>query len=146
MISSDPLIVAIVDDLEQITALVGGEWFGSPVVDDNDGIGALQRGHQARKTTFAAAPGRGRQRGATLVYRGRRKPSRQALLPRAQANQDFPVPVGPRTMAKWLQSRTTHWQVASVLKRDRSRPRGTYGKSMFSDGGRLTELGGGQSA
>jgi hypothetical protein len=38
---------------EQIAALVGGERFGSPVVDDDE-IGALERGHQARKAAFAA--------------------------------------------------------------------------------------------
>jgi len=30
------LVVAIVDDLKQITALVGGERFGSPVVEDEE--------------------------------------------------------------------------------------------------------------
>ena len=38
------LIVAIIDDFEQIAALVGGERLGSPVVNDNE-IGALERGH-----------------------------------------------------------------------------------------------------
>ncbi|MGY4408427.1 hypothetical protein ACVWW4_000163 [Bradyrhizobium sp. LB7.1] len=47
------LVVAIVDDLEQITALLGGERFGSPVIK-NEEIDALEGCDQARQTAFAA--------------------------------------------------------------------------------------------
>lgn len=50
------LVVAIIDDLEQVTALVGGEWLGSPVVE-NDEIGAFERRHQTRMTAFATCLG-----------------------------------------------------------------------------------------
>ena len=50
------LVVAIVDDLEQITTLVGGERFRSPVVEDEE-IDALQRRDQACQTAFAARLG-----------------------------------------------------------------------------------------
>src|SRR6185312_14544258 len=40
------LVVAIIDDLKQITTLVGGERFGSPVVEDEE-IDALEIGEQA---------------------------------------------------------------------------------------------------
>ena len=110
------LVVAIIDDLEQIAALVGGERFRSPVVEDEE-IDALQRRDQARQTAFAARLGEiGKQAGCSLV--GTENPSRQALLPSAQASQDLPVPVGP-TMTRWLASRI-HWQVTRLLEsRDR---------------------------
>lgn len=47
------LVVAIVDDLEQIRALLGGERFGSPVIK-NEEIDALEGCDQARQTAFAA--------------------------------------------------------------------------------------------
>ena len=49
-------VVAIVDDFEQITALVGGELFRPPIIDDDE-IGALQRGHQARQPAFTTRLG-----------------------------------------------------------------------------------------
>ena len=49
-------VVAIVDDLEQIAALVGSERFGSPVVKDEE-IDALERRDQASETAFAARLG-----------------------------------------------------------------------------------------
>jgi hypothetical protein len=49
-------IVAIIDDFEEIAALLGCERLGSPVVDDDE-ICAFQQGHQARKTSFAARLG-----------------------------------------------------------------------------------------
>jgi hypothetical protein len=65
------LVVAIVDDLKQITALVGGERFGSPVVEDEE-IDALERGDQARQTAFAARLGEiGEQAGCSLVEDGK---------------------------------------------------------------------------
>ncbi|MGY4350102.1 hypothetical protein ACVWXM_006595 [Bradyrhizobium sp. GM7.3] len=65
------LVVTIIDDLEQITALVGGERFGSPVVEDEE-IDALQGSDQARQTAFAARLGEiGEQAGCSLVEDGK---------------------------------------------------------------------------
>ena len=51
-----PFVVAVVDDLEEIAALLGGERLRSPIVDDEE-IGTLQRGHQAGQAAFAAGLG-----------------------------------------------------------------------------------------
>ena len=64
------LVVAIIDDLEQIAALVGGERFRSPVVDDEQ-MDAFERRDQARQTAFAARLGEiGEQAGCSLVEDG----------------------------------------------------------------------------
>ena len=64
------LVVAIIDDLKQIAALVGGERFGSPVVEDEE-IDAFQGRDQARQTAFAARLGEiGEQAGCSLVEDG----------------------------------------------------------------------------
>ena len=69
------LVVAIVDDLKQITTLVGGERFRSPVVEDEE-IDALERGDQARQTAFAARLGEiGEQAGCSLVEDGEAVPA-----------------------------------------------------------------------
>ena len=47
------LVVAIIDDLEQIATLIGAERLGSPIVDDDE-IGSLERVHQTQETAFAA--------------------------------------------------------------------------------------------
>lgn len=49
-------LVAIVDDLEQITTLFGIERFRPPIVDDQQ-AGTFERGHQPRQPTFAARLG-----------------------------------------------------------------------------------------
>src|ERR1700720_2245991 len=41
------LVVAVIDDLEEIATLFGSERLGSPIVDDDE-VCALQRRHQAR--------------------------------------------------------------------------------------------------
>lgn len=51
-----PLLVAIIDDLKQITTLAGGERFRSPVLEDEE-IDALERGDRARQMAFAARLG-----------------------------------------------------------------------------------------
>src|SRR6266446_1705508 len=63
-------VVAIVDDLEQITTLFGIERFRPPIVDDQQ-AGAFERGHQPRQAAFAARLGEiGEQaRGALVEYR-----------------------------------------------------------------------------
>jgi len=64
------LVVAIIDDLEQIAALIGGERLGPPVVEDNE-IGALERVHQAQETAFAAGLGEiGEEARGSLVEHG----------------------------------------------------------------------------
>src|SRR6266566_4480791 len=42
-------VVAIIDDLEQIAALLGIERFRPPIIDDQQ-AGAFERAHQARKS------------------------------------------------------------------------------------------------
>jgi hypothetical protein len=60
-------VVAIVDDLEQIAALLGIERFRPPIVD-NQQAGAFERVHQPREPTFAARLGEiGEQAGGALV-------------------------------------------------------------------------------
>ena len=44
-------VIAVIDDLEEIAPLLGGERLWSPIVNDDE-IGTLQRGHQARQATF----------------------------------------------------------------------------------------------
>src|SRR6516165_7389633 len=51
-----PAIAAIVDDLEQIAALLGIERFRAPIVDDQQ-ADALERGQQPRQPTFTARLG-----------------------------------------------------------------------------------------
>ena len=65
-----PPVVAIVDDLEQITTLFGIERFRPPIVDDQQ-AGAFERGHQPRQPAFAARLGKiGEQaRGALVEHR-----------------------------------------------------------------------------
>jgi hypothetical protein len=65
-----PPVVAIVDDLEQITTLFGIERFRPPIVDDQQ-AGAFERGHQPRQPAFAARLGEvGEQaRGALVEHR-----------------------------------------------------------------------------
>ena len=53
-----PPVVTIVDDLEQIAALLGVERFRPPIVNDQQ-AGAFERGHQPRQPAFAA-PGQDR--------------------------------------------------------------------------------------
>ena len=52
-------VVAVVDDLEQIAALLGIERFRPPIVDDQQ-AGAFERGQQPRQAAFAARLGRDR--------------------------------------------------------------------------------------
>src|SRR5438128_7754215 len=63
-------VVAIVEDLEQITTLFGIERFRPPIVDDQQ-AGAFERGHQPRQPAFAARLGKlGEQaRGALVEHR-----------------------------------------------------------------------------
>ena len=49
-------VIAIVDDLEQITTLFGVERFRPPIVDDQQ-ASAFERGHQPRQPAFAARLG-----------------------------------------------------------------------------------------
>ena len=49
-------VIAIVDDLEQITTLFGVERFRPPIVDDQQ-VSAFERGHQPRQPAFAARLG-----------------------------------------------------------------------------------------
>src|SRR5215831_19934223 len=51
------LVVAVIDDLKEITTLLGSERLGSPIVDDDE-VCALQRGHQARQAPFTAGLGK----------------------------------------------------------------------------------------
>ena len=51
------LVVTVIDDLKEITTLLGGERLGSPIVDDDE-VCALQRGHQARQAPFTAGLGK----------------------------------------------------------------------------------------
>ena len=53
-----PPVVTVVDNLEQIAALLGVEWFRPPIVDDQQ-AGAFERGHQPRQPAFVA-PGQDR--------------------------------------------------------------------------------------
>lgn len=65
------LVVAIIDDLQQIAALIGGERFGPPVVEYEE-IDALERGDQTRQTAFAARLGEiGEQARCSLVEDGK---------------------------------------------------------------------------
>lgn len=75
------LVVAIVDNLEQIAALVGGERFGSPIIEDED-IDALERGGQRARRPSPRAWARSANRRDVRLQRTE-KPSRQALLPSA---------------------------------------------------------------
>jgi hypothetical protein len=60
-------VVAIVDNFEQIAALVGIERFRPPIIDDQQ-AGAFERVHQPRQPTFAARLGEiGEQARSTLV-------------------------------------------------------------------------------
>src|ERR1700749_1103268 len=63
-------VVAIVEDLEQITTLFDIERFRPPIVDDQQ-AGAFERGHQPRQPAFAARLGKiGEQaRGALVEHR-----------------------------------------------------------------------------
>src|SRR5947209_10132711 len=65
-----PPVVTVVDDLEQITTLIGIERFRPPIVDDQQ-AGAFERGHQPRQPAFAARLGKiGEQaRGALVEHR-----------------------------------------------------------------------------
>src|SRR2546430_11765074 len=49
-------VVAIIDDLEQIAALLGIERLRPPIVDDQQ-AGAFERAHQPRQPGLAAGPG-----------------------------------------------------------------------------------------
>ena len=63
-------VVAIVDDLEQIAALLGVERFRPPIIDDQQ-AGAFERAHQPRQPTFAARLGKfGEQARRALVEHG----------------------------------------------------------------------------
>jgi hypothetical protein len=65
-------VVAVIDDLEEIASLVCGERLGSPVVEDDDEIDALQRGDQSRMTSFVAGLGKvGEQAGGPLIEYGK---------------------------------------------------------------------------
>src|SRR3984957_751348 len=60
-------VVAIIDDLEQIAALLGIERFRPPIVD-NQQAGASNRPHQPGKPPFAAPWGKmGKRAGGALV-------------------------------------------------------------------------------
>ena len=63
-------VVSIVDDFEQIAALLGVERFRPPIVNDQQ-AGAFERGHQPRQPAFAARLGKiGEQaRGAFVEHR-----------------------------------------------------------------------------
>ena len=63
-------VVAIINDLEQIAALLGIERFRPPIVD-NQQAGAFERAHQPRQPAFAARLGKiGEQaRGALVEHR-----------------------------------------------------------------------------
>jgi len=64
------LVVEVVDDLEEIAALLGGERLGSPVVDDQE-LRALEGRHQTREAPLATGPGPDRRRaGGALVEDG----------------------------------------------------------------------------
>src|SRR5260370_16025919 len=60
-------VVTVVDDLEQVAALIGVERFRSPIVDDQQ-PDAFERGHQPRQPALAARLGEiGEQARCTLV-------------------------------------------------------------------------------
>src|SRR4029077_2318933 len=65
-----PPVVTVVDDLEQIAALLGIERFRPPIVDDQQ-AGAFERGHQPRQPAFAARLGEigEHARGALVEHR-----------------------------------------------------------------------------
>lgn len=50
------LAVAIIDDLEQVAALFGGQGLRPPIIDDQQ-AGAFEGGHQPREPAFAAGRG-----------------------------------------------------------------------------------------
>jgi len=63
-------VVAVIDDLEEIAPLLGGERLWSPIVDDEE-IGTLQRGHETHQAAFAAGLGEiGEQARRALVEDG----------------------------------------------------------------------------
>src|SRR3954470_13813115 len=70
------LVVTVVDDLEEIAALLGGERLGSPVVDDEK-LRALEGGHQPREAALAASLGQiGEEPRGALVEDGEAVPAR----------------------------------------------------------------------
>ena len=135
------LVVTIVDDLKQITALVGGERFGSPVVEDEE-IDALERGDQARQTAFSARLGEiGEQAGCSLVEDGEavaaglvaERAGKPGLAGAGWADNDQVVAVtDPLTGDEVLEERTIETTGGAIVD--------------VLDGGGLTELGTGQAA
>jgi hypothetical protein len=63
-------VVAIIDDLEQIAALLGVERFRPPIVDDQQ-AGAIERAHQPWQPAFSARLGKisEQARGALVEHR-----------------------------------------------------------------------------
>ena len=56
VIISEPFVVAVLDDLQQIALLLGGQRFRTPVVDDQQ-TGALQRCQHAWQPALATGSG-----------------------------------------------------------------------------------------
>ena len=141
MINKRSLVVAIIDDLEQIAALVGGERLRSPVVDDEE-IDALERGHQAGQTAFAARLGEiGEQAGCPLVEDGEavaaglvaERTGKPGLPGAGWADDDQVVGLtDPLAGGEGLEERTVETAGGAIVD--------------VLDGGRLTELGAGQAA
>src|SRR5581483_666398 len=135
------LVVAIIDNLEQIPALVGGKRFRSPVVKDEE-IDALEHGDQARQTTFAARLGEiGEQAGCSLVEDGEavaasfvaERTCQPGLAGAGWADNDQVVGItDPLAGGEGLEERTVKAASGAIVD--------------VLDGGGLTELGTGQAA
>ena len=136
-----PFVVAVVDDLKQITTLVGGERFGSPVVEDEE-IDTLKRGDQARQTAFAARLGEiGEQAGCSLVEDGEavaasfvaERTGKPGLAGAGWADNDQVVGItDPLAGGESLEERAVKAASGAIVH--------------VLDGGDLTQLGTGQAA
>src|ERR1700733_3179124 len=114
-------VVAILDDFQQIARLIGRERFGSPVVQDEQ-LDARQGPQEPGVARIPMGDGQiGEEPGHAGVEDGHMF-SRQALWPRAQANQLLPKPDAPVTSK--LRRSAIQSQAASLRNSARSSPRG----------------------
>src|SRR5258707_280386 len=111
--------ISVLDNLKQITALVGVERLWPPVIK-NEQIETSDSAQHLGVTAIGAAECEGGEETRHARY-ATAKSSRQALLPRAQASQLLPTPHGPVT--RRLCRARIQSPAASFRKSARSRPR-----------------------
>src|SRR5271165_7117631 len=85
--------VALFEDFQEIVTGGRVERLQPPIVEDQE-IGAAETAHEAGMTAIAPRERQLLEQPRDALVENRRL-SRQALWPRADANQLFPTPVGP---------------------------------------------------